>query len=828
MSEREINSEASSHLEDLKRLKDVDSAFYKYLEEHGSDLLNPEGFCDEENIQTESDELVNLEFGIPKLTKEKFYAIKENIEVTDSFKDFSLLLSCFRSVTNINTLENEVIPNKPSPEKNKKRKLQCNQHDSKPAKKERVALFQIEDSDLMLEIIQYVLENISNLFWLHSSGEKKSRHLSYEISLEDLPKSSKVEKLSREFWEDVGNLILNNCLSLNPNLELMEFVFNKLSNPLLLGWLLLNRLATDKFTILLTRVWTMNKYALIRQGAFTVLKEINSYLGRMSKKSTQNGDTVFELKEKNSILNHPIKRHEGFLLILHRTIGLSAIRGISWKNYFSSKQVISDYLSLLKDSDHQLVYRIAFNIIRKLGSILRILFLRISRMPNSESGAKKESNNFIKHKRLFDEVYSNIFSWKFIVFVRIWSRAISEIKELYPLQYPLVTIITSTVKIKLNSIHFLPFTLQCLEVLTEMGHSNKTFIPVMEMLIEAHSTIEKGTKQSFQNPSQSNAKNQNLISASSKPFVPEFEIKIGNSVFKSSQVYDSLSEFWVYILVQYTFSMAKHPSFPEFILGISPNIKKLQKQNSKYWNDHVIQEVKDLIKKSEQHSENIKKLRFTTSTNKVFINSVLNSKSERKFNSPFSSSFYTENIFDSIEQTKSSINIDEFVDFIEKKKAKREELIKGKIKLSSLKAENQEGTGNFASQDQDDLEFKLLLRQLQNVGKTIDDLRRLGPRQLKKLKKSIKKQALNSTNVRYNELSTSPIAIAIDKKYVAIREKAENYSETCIEKNGTKTFEKKSESSKTPYICKKFKLETNHSNSRDKIEDWDIYSEDEN
>ncbi|PPS97296.1 Nucleolar complex protein 2 [Cryptosporidium hominis] len=831
MSESDINLETSRHLEELKQLKEVDYEFYKYLEEHGQDLLDPVGFKDEpedEVIQEESNELGESEFGLPKLDKIKFREIVESLDSKKSFKSLSLLLSCFRSVTSINAITSEEDSVKPNIEKNKKSENKT--PEIKSHKKERCVTFQIDDPELMFEITIYVLGKIPYLFWYHSSGKMQKEELNSDIIPESLPNWTKIEKICKFFWQDLSNLILNNCLSIQPNLELMQNVFKKLSDPLLILWIMPNRLLTNRFSTLLSRIWTMNKYILLKQGAFQVLRTINARFEMISQNYINKNGSNFEFFDKNDIVSNPIKMHEEFLLILHRTIGISAMRGISWKNYISYKQIINDYVLLLQESNHNMVYRIAYNVIRRLGSMLRILYIRISRTSDSKNNSKIQSKGSASKKKLFEEVFVNLFSWKFLTFIRIWSLSISNISQLYPLQYPLVTIITSVTKLKLNSIPFLPFTLQNLEILTEISISNKVFIPLSEMLFDAHSTIERGVKLTFNKSSQNNLKTQTMITTSSKPFMPEFEIKIGNSISKSHQVYDSLFEFWAHIVTLYISSLFKHPSFPEFLFGIIPNLKKLQKHNSRHWNDNINRIIKEIIKKAETHSEYIKNIRTTILTNQEFLSSVYNQNTtnNNKNNnliSPYSSKLYCDYVYNSL---NSKINSEEFLqleNYIIYIKNQRTELIKGKIKLSSMKAFDNSDNSNsnnyhdFTLEDeQEDLEFKILLQQLQKAGKSINDIKNLGPRQLKKLKKSIRSQMNDikeSTPLISNQ--TKP-----NKRSSITRENQES-------KNNKRNKSRKLESENSDEFNTKPNTNEVCSNiiQNDIIEYWDINSEDD-
>lgn len=828
MSELDINLDTTRHLEELKQLKEVDYEFYKYLEEHGKDLLDPVGFGEEQEADKEDNEdFLGSEFGLPRLNRGMFNEVKENVELTRSFKGLSVLLSYFRSVANINTILNEDVPVRSNIEKSKKKSPKENVAETRSRHKERAATFQIDDPELMFEITVYVIEKVPELFWFHASGGGMNQEeLSHEIIPEDLPRWFKVEKLCKAFWQDLSNLILNNCLSLQPNLELMQDVFRKLSNPKLILWLVPNRLLTNRFSTLLSRVWTMNKYIVLKQGAFQILRAMNARFYQLSQRSAKKDGQRFEFANKEDIVGHPVKRHEEFLLILHRTIGISAMRGVSWKNYFSSVRVVDDYLILLQESEHSMVYRIAYNIIRKLGSMLRVLYLRISRASSSKNG----SGGSAKQKKLFEEVFASLFSWKFLTFIRIWSFAVSKIQVLYPLQYPLITIITSISGLKLSSISYLPYTLQTLEILTEVASSNRVLIPISEMFFDVHSTIERGFKQTFSKSSQSNLKNQSMIAAASKPFLPELEVRIGNSISRSYQVYDSLQEFWAYVLTLYISSLYRHPSFPEFLLGIIPDLKKLQKHNSKYWNDHVSKQIKDTIKKAEAHSEMIQSLRITMSTSQEFIESLYSQSSGNQSKLPlYSEKAYNEYVYDLM----GSADFSAFESYLSDIKTRRAELVKGKIKLSSMRALDNVGGADSTSShhphcmdegDQEDIEFKILLQQLHKAGKSIDDIKNMGPRQLKKLKKSIKNQMVDYKESSPPSSTDNPARKSKKRPSTATEAQVRNTNKKS--KALGAQVEKSKDLSTKPSATTRDVRSSNITTQHDMIEDWDINSED--
>ncbi|KAH7648217.1 hypothetical protein FG379_000141 [Cryptosporidium bovis] len=754
-----MNAEAVEHLDDLRKLKNVDYEFYKYLEEHGKDLLNPVDFVDEidskdENVENKylnEDEPEN-EVNLPRLTWNEFSKITNDIFSTKSLESLNFLLTCFKSVANINTFDDENVPTKKSLEQSKK-VVNKSRRPEKSLKKERVADLHIEEPELMFEIIQFTLDNIPTLFWLHSSNWRPKEEHSPSIFPTDLPKWKNIEKICNTFWQDLGNLILYNCLKSNPNFELMEYVFDRISDRKFIMWLLPNRMSTIRFTTLLSRIWTMNKYLVLKKGSFNVLRTINTSFESLcsSENGNEHNNRGFIFTEKNDLLNNPVKRHEDFLLLLHRIIGVSALRGVSWKNYTSTRQIVDEYVTLLTESDPKKVYRIAYNVIRKLGSLLRLLFIRLSRKSklNKQTVSKKKEKN-----SSLEEIYSSIYSWKFLTFIRIWTKAIASIPYLTPLQYPTTVIITSTIRVKLNSVPLLPFTLQCIEILVEMASKMRTLVPIAEMLFEAHNTIEKGVKESYVKFKQDSVKSTNMINTTSKIFVPEFEIKIGNQLLKSTQVFDSIQEYWTHIIVLHISGFRNLHFFPEFLIFILQTLKKLQKHNSRHWNDQVLSKTKEILKLAQKHSEHISTERTSVETNSEYIELLFESIDPVKDKSTKKSYNTLSYIYPKPESSHQLLSIktcDPLTQFMNDEIDKRAEFLNTRIKLSSLKLSNQSNV-DFGipicdrTSQQDDLEFVSLLQQLNKVGKTIDDLNNIGPRQLKKLKKSIKNNILTKNS----------------------------------------------------------------------------------
>ncbi|KAL7069395.1 Noc2 family protein [Cryptosporidium serpentis] len=748
MDEEIINDDFNKHLYELKQLKELDPEFHKYLEENHKELLNPI-FEEEQDEKYDIDKNLNEKNGTMMLSKARFGIIKADALSRKSFHGFSALISCFRSVANLDTVtkyeEWESKNNLGNSEVNKTKKelplekkfklkkrrledaVQTNkiQDKFKLESKQVTSNFQIEDPELMVEIIEVTVSNIADLLLYHASKTVKisETHFNNElqnIAVHKLARWRRVESLNRIFWQDTYSLILKQCVNPEINIDLISKILHKLSKFSLLRWLLPNKNQTLNFANILSRIWTMNKHLVLRSESFIVLKSINYLLqnpqfSEFEFKLHKRGFRIYKEKEAQTIA---IARHEQFLMSLYRVIGITTFRGVSWKNFKAVNQAIEDFVVLLCNSEVNQVYRFAYSSIRHLGLSIRILFLKLSRMKKLEKKPKK---------KLIEETIPNVYNWRFIFYSRIWIKAIGQIADLKSLVYPLATLLAAAIKIKTKSITFLPFCLHCCMGLVELSKNSKTFIPLFNTLFELHQVLAKSSTQArstFKNDISKQARkskpSSSALKASNKPYFVEFEFKISLNQQKYEQVIHEVQEYWIYILTYHLTTVALNPAFPEFSFLILSNLRKLIKNQSRHWSEESLKKAKQLILVTEETCEVIRTRRIQLSLN-TDINHYSNASSKQFLDSS-SLSFeifeYGDNPLVKHFETLSSQRTLSII--------KRIEMFTTKAKSFPITIENE------------DVEMKTLLAELNKVGKSVQDLKYMGPRQLKKLKQKIR------------------------------------------------------------------------------------------
>ncbi|OII75680.1 NOC2 family protein [Cryptosporidium andersoni] len=746
--DKEIIDDFDKHLCELEQLKELDPEFHKYLEENHKELLNPT-FEEEQDEEHDIDKDLNENNRTIILSKDRFEIIKADTLSRKSFHGFSVLISCFRSVANLNTItkyeewesennlsNNEVNKTKgelPSEKKfkSKKRRLedavQTNeiQEKFKLESKQVTSNFQIEDPELMVEIIEVIISNIADLLLYHASKTVKTSEIHFNnelqnIAVHKLARWRRVEGLNRIFWQDTYSLILKQCVNPEINIDLMSKILHELSKFNLLRWLLPNKSQTLNFANILSRIWTMNKHLVLRSESFTVLKSINYLLqnpqfSEFEFKQYRRGFRIYEEKEAQTIA---IARHEQFLMSLYRVIGITTLRGVSWKNFKAVNQAIEDFVLLLCNSEVNQVYRFAYSSIRHLGLSIRILFLKLSRMKKLEKKPKR---------KLVEEAIPSVYNWKFIFYSKIWIKAIGQITDLNPLVYPLTTLLTAAIKIKTMSITFLPFCLHCCMGLVELSKNSKTFIPLFNTLFELHQVLAKSSiqtrstfKKDISKQTRKSKPSSSALRTSNKPYCVEFEFKISSNQQKYEQVIHEVQEYWIYILTYHLTTVALNPAFPEFSFLILSNLRKLIKNQSRHWSEESLKNAKQLVLVTEETCEVIRSKRIQLSLN-TDINYYSNASSKQFLDSS-SLSFevfeYRDNPLIRHFETLSSQRALSII--------KRIEIFTTKTKSLPITIGNE------------DIEMKTLLAELNKVGKSVQDLKYMGPRQLKKLKQKIR------------------------------------------------------------------------------------------
>lgn len=84
------------------------------------------------------------------------------------------------------------------------------------------------------------------------------------------------------------------------------------------------------------------------------------------------------------------------------------------------------------------------------------------------------------------ESYQAVYNWQFINSIRLWSELLSTTSDktqLQPLIYPLVSIITGTIKL-IPTAQFFPLRFHCIQTLIQLSKETRTFIPVLPFILE--------------------------------------------------------------------------------------------------------------------------------------------------------------------------------------------------------------------------------------------------------------------------------------------------------------------------------------------------------
>lgn len=204
------------------------------------------------------------------------------------------------------------------------------------------------------------------------------------------------------------------------------------------------------------------------------------------------------------------------------------------------------------------------------------------------------------------ESYKHVYNWQYVNCLKAWGSIIASYpdeNQLKPLVYPLVQVITGTIRLVPTSKYF-PLRFHCIQILIQLAMSTRRYIPIAPMLLEMLSSSFLSTK-----PSGSTQRPPKLISI----------VRLSKKELNSRITQDAIIEKTFLLLKKhyevYEFSIG----FPELSFPTIIVLKKfIRKCKVTKWRN----EARTLLKTLNNMTENIIKKRQQVSFAPCDINSV--------------------------------------------------------------------------------------------------------------------------------------------------------------------------------------------------------------
>lgn len=181
--------------------------------------------------------------------------------------------------------------------------------------------------------------------------------------------------------------------------------------------------------------------------------------------------------------------------------------------------------------------------------------------------------------------YQSVYNWQFINSLRLWVEllsATSSKKQLHPLIYPLVSIITGTIKL-IPTAQYFPLRFHCIQILIQLSKETRTFIPVMPYILEVlHS-------ETF---------NKKHSKVSMKPLSFTCILRLNNEQLQENGFRDEVIECIFATTLDYMAHESFTLSYPDLVV---PSIINLKQYVKRCRNSNHSRKLKQLIDKLDEN-----------------------------------------------------------------------------------------------------------------------------------------------------------------------------------------------------------------------------------
>lgn len=194
----------------------------------------------------------------------------------------------------------------------------------------------------------------------------------------------------------------------------------------------------------------------------------------------------------------------------------------------------------------------------------------------------------LKKKESFQAVYN----WQFINSIRLWSELLSAVhdkQQLQPLVYPLISIITGTIKL-IPTAQFFPLRFHCVQTLVQLSKTTRTFVPILSYVFEVLNSNSFLRKHS---------------SVSMKPMSFACILRLTKKQLLENGFRDETIEHIYAVSLDYLAHESYSLAYPELTVAPILQLKRFLKEHNTKYN----RKLKHLLDKIEENAKYVNKER---------------------------------------------------------------------------------------------------------------------------------------------------------------------------------------------------------------------------
>ncbi|ORM41971.1 Nucleolar complex protein 2 [Babesia sp. Xinjiang] len=354
------------------------------------------------------------------------------------------------------------------------------------------------------------------------------------------------------------------------DLDLCRCALNTLGGDVMMPWIVSLKTFQKEVVKVACSLLTHHKERVVRIHA---LKMLQRYLMCVREENyhrihiSQTPAGVMKVERMSSQQVHDFCNNSlNFVLSRsYRTLVSASCIERTLKNFALFKLSQNCLAELFSEASAANLYTFAFKSIRDLGINVRREWLAINDQKKRKRKPQKAGSSH--------SIVLPVYSWGFVDAINLWVSALVRCSDrLEPLSYPLVTVISAAVKIKMPQMAYMPFVLHMLTALNQLADGLERFVPLGSYIFNL---LEQLRNKDISKMQRNEAKQSRKLLDNTDDIM--VLLRLSKKQKDASETYRMLYKHVALVLTDHVGLVALHPSFPEFTVPITAYLRRYLK-----------------------------------------------------------------------------------------------------------------------------------------------------------------------------------------------------------------------------------------------------------